>query len=133
MSKHPQTEAEVFEKFHAQEKLEGDIARLEKDIEYAEMRIKRGEAYLRLENNEDWKNIVEEGFFKDLANGAIKSLGKGKDSNVPREDWIEILASIGHFQTYLEGVTQFHAQAKSFLPQMKDELVRLKAQDKVIN
>lgn len=115
------------EKFDAQQRLDSDIKRLEKDIEYAEKRIKRGEAYLRLEKNEDWKAIIEEGFFKELANGAIKALGKGKSSNVPKEEWVEILASIGHFQTYLEGVTQFNAQAKDLLPQMKDELARLKS------
>jgi hypothetical protein len=130
--KNLETVSEVYETYHAQDKLEGDIKRLEKDIEYAEMRIKHGEAYLRLENNEDWKLIIEEGFFKNLANGAIKSLGRGNDGNVSKESWVEILSSIGHFQTHLEGVVQFHAQAKSLLPQMKDELVRLKAQNTIL-
>jgi hypothetical protein len=132
MSQNLESVSDVFEQYHAQDKLEGDIKRLEKDIELGEMRLKREEAYLRLENNPDWKEIVEEGFFKDLANGAIKSLGKGQDANIPKEEWVEILSSIGHFQTYLEGIMQFGAQAKSLLPQMKDDLAKLKTQNTVL-
>ena len=119
----------VNERYYEYQKLKGDISRIEKDIEYAEMRIKRGEAYLRLEKNDDWKAIVEEGYFKDLANGAIKSLGKGRDGNVSKEDWMEILSSIGHLQTYLEGIVQFKSQAEIHLQPLKDELVYLKSQE----
>jgi hypothetical protein len=131
--KNLETTEEVFEEYHAQDRLEADIKRLEQDIEYAEMRLKRGAALKRLIVNEDYKEIFDNGYFKELANGAIKSLGKGRDSNVPKEDWMEILTSIGHLKTYLEGIEQFEGQAKSLLPQMKDDLVKLKAQNTVIN
>lgn len=127
------TPEEVYEEYHAQDRLEGDIKRLEQDIKYAEMRLQRGAAWARLLKNKDFEEVFEVGFFKELANGAIKSLGKGKDGNVPKEEWMEILTSIGHLKTYLEGIEQFEAQAKSLLPQMKDDLVRLKAQNTIIN
>jgi hypothetical protein len=112
------TVEDVYNEYHAQDRLNGDISRLERDIEFAELRIKRGAAF--------FKEIFEEGYFKDLANGAIRSLGKGQDVNVPKEEWVEILSGIGHLQTYLEGVEQFESQAETMLPQFKDELTRLK-------
>jgi hypothetical protein len=131
--KNLETVEDVYEEYHAQDKLDGDIKRLEQDIEFAEMRVKRGTAFSRLENNEDFKEIFEKGFFEELANGAIKSLGKGTQGNVPKEEWVEILSSIGHLKTYLEGIVQFDAQAKMALPQMKDELARLKTQNTIVN
>ena len=124
---------EIHDRYHAESIRLGQISRLEQDIKLAEMRLERESAYLRLEGNKDWKEIVEEGFFKDLANGAIRSLGKGTQGNVPKEEWVEILSSIGHLQTYLEGVIQFGSKAKVELPQMKDELARLKSISAVIN
>jgi hypothetical protein len=120
------TVEDVYNEYHAQDRLNGDISRLERDIEFAELRIKRGAAFKRLRENPDFKEIFEEGYFKDLANGAIRSLGKGQDVNVPKEEWVEILSGIGHLQTYLEGVEQFESQAETMLPQFKDELTRLK-------
>ena len=119
----PQSPEEVFKHYHAEDKRKGEIMILEREISMAEHRIKKADAYLRLEKNADWKTVMEEGFMDEFAKNAIKGLGRG---NIDKSELHAVLESVGTLQTHLEGLLQLANTAKMDLPKMKDELVRLK-------
>lgn len=113
------------EKYYAQQRLEGEVATLERQIEGHEKQIKKGEALLRLEQNEDFKMIIEEGFLKELALNAVYSRSQTGDEKIKAE-MDDVITGCGILKTHLIGLMQLHAHAQLKLPQDRDELIRLK-------
>lgn len=113
---------EIHDKYYAEQKRLSDIERLKEDIEIAEERIRRADAFIALEKDENYQTIFEKGYFDQFAKGAIRACGRGSDK---QKEFHGVLDGIGHCQVYLEGIMQFGAAAKTELPRMKDELANL--------
>ena len=117
-----ESQEEIHDKFYAEQKRLSDIERLKEDIEIAEERIKRADAFIELEKNEHYKTIFEKGYFDQFLKGAVRACGRGTEK---QKEFHSVIDGVGHCQVYLEGVMQFGSQAKIELPRMKDELARL--------
>lgn len=72
------------------------------------------DAVLRLQQNPDYKLIIEDGFFKGVAEGLINSLAytcKGDSRALVYEK----LAGISFFKSFLEGIVSQGARAEEAL------------------
>lgn len=119
-------EAELFDAFYAMDEQQQEIYKLEKDIEVAEEYVALGKALKRLEENEDFKKVIEENFIADVPKRMAKALG-GSPKPEAEKDFIKAISGVGVLEHHLEGIMQFAVRAQMELPLMKAQLVELKS------
>ena len=115
------TEQEVFDKYYAEEQRKGAVDAITAQIKLTEEQIAMGDAFLRLEKDKDFILCIEKGYIQDVRDRIVKTLGRSLEEKV-RNDLHMLLDGVGSFQTHLEGIMQLHGNAKTTLPQLKDEL-----------
>jgi len=119
-----ESEQERFDRFYAEQQRTAAVNHLKAQIALAEKQIALKAAFLRLEQNADFIEVVEKGYIEDTRNGTVKALGRKLDVST-REDFQGIIMGIGNFQAFLEGVMQLGNKAELELPNLKDELASI--------
>jgi hypothetical protein len=122
-----QTEQEVYDKYYAQAEREAAIKHAKAQIELAVNQIAVSKALLRLEDNEDFKLVIEKGYVEGVRNSTTRALGRSLKPEA-RLDFQSIIAGVGNFQSYLEGVMQLAHKAELSLPQLRDELAAISSE-----
>jgi len=85
-----------------QDTIELKRAAIEANIQHAEKVVERGKALERLMNNDDFKNVILDGYIGDLAESLFLELTKPLQSNsIPYESCKEGLEAIRHIQSYI--------------------------------
>ena len=121
-------DAEAFyDKHYAQAERDGYIAQRKQEIKDAELDVKLGESFKRLENNEDFIAVIEEAYINANRNRLTKALGSRLSPDV-REDCSNQLMAVGGLQVFLEGLMQKAAGAGLALPALKDDLAQVQTE-----
>jgi hypothetical protein len=119
-------EEETFNEFYSAAEKKAAIDTVKRDIEVCSLHIARLEAFKRLEQNQDFKSIISEGYVEDLRNGTVKTLGRNLKPEM-KADLVGVLSGIGNFQIYLEGIYTLGEAAKVNIGKCKDDLVKLES------
>lgn len=116
--------------------LEGaeELKKIEENIKTSEKAIELKNAFIRLENNEDFKNIVSEGYFKDLAVRLVQLKSEPVTQTEARQaNIMTAINGIGSLYQYFQGiVTQGNVAEDSMLSLKQEKEECLQELDKDI-
>lgn len=103
--------------------IESDIHEVETSIENVKRAIERHERLNKLMDNQDWKALIEEGYFKEEAARVVglKADLQMRMAGDVQMQWLEdMITGIGAFQQYLNFIRQAGAAAKQQLEQHQE-------------
>lgn len=121
------SEDEIFDEFYAQEQREAAVNVLKGDIESHKEILEMAEAIVRLEDNPDFKLVIEKGYIEEVPKRLTKFLGGNLDEHTRADAQMSITA-VGVFQYHFEGIMQMSAKARLELPRLEQELVAISAE-----
>lgn len=121
------SEQELFDEFYEQEQRQAGVDALKREIELMETQVSLGEAFKRLEQNEDFQFVIERGYVEEVPRRMTRFLGGNIDEH-SRADAQMSISAVGVFQCHLEGIMQLALKAKMELPMTKANLAEMDAQ-----
>lgn len=97
---------------------EQDIQEIELSIEQAKATIARRDALVRLTNNPDFKDIVNQGYFEKEASRLVLLKADYEMQDDKQQRLIDnAIIGVGSFRAYLRTIVQFGAMAENQLEQ----------------
>ena len=98
-----------------------DLEKIELSIDEAKSKITKAEMLSRLIKTEDWKKVIEDGYFVEEASNVVllKSTPGFSDDNNQKQ-LLKQIDAIGAFRQYLSSVFQVAEMARKSLEEFED-------------